>query len=378
MKSSAQATYKRTEIFAGSRECLNLAVPIVFILAGLAFGSEHLAHQTANWLIFASAVFGLNVIHNGFSLGILFLPELKEWRKAKARESILHRTSTWVALSVSILIYFQFREGFTRFVVNFFWSGQTAHQIEEKALFCVYGVTAYITIAHGLWQSYGLAVLYNLSSPSQSSGVAKLERVLMKAHCFFAPFPLVFYDFLVDSPHRFPIIIIMCTLCLLIVCVSFLTPNWRQSNKTLFQLRVFLVPLVLYSFMGVIGLAVTHGFEYWCVYRKMTERSKAPSLESVKRLTGLAVAIVFGFLIFRPGQFGGLPVFSKIWPQVSPGLKRIILEGSLGMACIHHFIDSRIFHFSDRVTRSLVAPLLVEHSDQAEKQTSKSTLARSA
>lgn len=338
-------------IFSPRAELFNLALAPLFLAVAFTQGGLHFFRfgpEQATWALWFASYVGLNLVHNAFSLSLLYTPEVRAW----IREQSLHRGRNilvgWVAAAFLLLLYFQFRA----------WYGPDSHWI-VKHLFALEWA---MIVGHGLFQFFGLSVLYNRKSlavenfpePAKARFLAieGWERKLHKSFCVISS--LVFgYAFVFQSLPYFSLWVgLILLLVLALNALAWLYPGAGRSNKRWFQLRLFLMPLALFSSWGFVGLAVTHGIEYTLLYSQMAAKSAVPKRARLWALT-LGFSLVVAVLALpRPG-LGGSYV-GAAWA----GTAAVLAGISFAITFFHYFIDSQIFHFSDPITRKHIAPLL--------------------
>jgi hypothetical protein len=354
---------ERIRIFQGRDELFCLVLPLIFFVPALfvqASGPPFTGYFT--WLNMAAAYLGMNLIHTAFTFPLLSFPELKEWSVEQLttnRRNIALRLG--IALSV-LVIYFQVESYLS-------YRALLGSAAEWGASFFSVIVFVHFLIAekHSMGHSFGLSGLYNrrlcdrfAESSRERKNILSLERLEQR---LFGAFLLIVVIVLgmslvgINFPGRVYFFSLILFMAFLLNALPFFYPGYRESNKKFFQLRLFLYPLALYFPLCFVVIAVKHGTESLCVYRKILSNSKLEDRARKLRFTYLAsvVVAVLGLFSFKTG----VPGFAMTGIVGSPSL--FIFLGGLSSAItfFHYYVDGLLYHFSDPVTRKHISPLVV-------------------
>lgn len=289
--------------------------------------------------------FFANSLHTAVTLILLFgLPEMYLWRRDKFANT-RWSNQTIVLLGFSIIFVMAILQT-TSFKDQFF---------VEK----IFYLLVYLRSIHVTAQFRGLSSLYNqrakanlVFSPMELKKFQRHERI-EKALFQTLQLCAVIISFSLVIPYQVDrwFLYLGLTVASGILINGLLFPKASLSNKSIFQLRVFFVPLLLTGFLPFYWiLAVVHGTEYMLLSFGMLKRSQAPFAKSLPRVLGiytvfLAVAAV-GFMPVHFQQiswmiFDAHFITGLLWVQ-------FVIEFG------HYFIDALIFRFRDpSVVRSV-------------------------
>lgn len=349
-------------LFPYSDEVINLVVPIVFLLITVAslvvFPGDGFNNSQIAWVSFAAAFIGLNTIHNAFTLTIFYLPEVRQWAGEQSLAKGRNIFYLWGVVALFFLVLFQgefyaMDWGNSRGFDSWWMRGLRFFQ------FSFTGVHAY---SH----YYGLSILYNQTSRSRGffsaeeqtkfSRVERVERWLYRLFIFSGAFAVAAKVVLIDLPGEMYFVVFLLVQALALSGLSFFYPGASQSNKIIYQLRTFLVPLALLSPIALYGFIFTHGVEYWFIYKRMVANSKVENRQRIAWIT-LGASVLVGILAL-PRPDGGLPIFYELVTNLPVYWIKIIVGVSTAITYMHCYVDGCLFHFSDPVTRKNISPLL--------------------
>jgi hypothetical protein len=367
----------RISLFRGYSERVNLLMPMLFVLLAIAEFKVGLPREVFRWNRFLSETLGLNLIHNAFSLGILLLPEFRDWLRTKSLATkSFDSARNWILSVLVIILVVQAKRWFQleRFG-PFAASLQNGYpEVMSLGNFASLGFKfglLYIVLAHATWQTYGLSLVYNREAkahlPLTAEELEKFktvewwERLFSRIHSYLVPIIVVFYAEILVSSWRWPTVAATSALVAIQIYLCRLYPLAHRSNKTFYQLRLVLWPLALVSPMALMGIACTHGTEYWCVFEKMVRRSRIERPSFSVWMPTLYLSLLVGFLgVFKDYNSGGLPNLAHLWPTLPRDVRLVLASFSGTITLVHYFIDSRIFRFSDLNTRKFIGPLLLQ------------------
>lgn len=350
-------------IFARPWEALNLALPVVILAIGLIAGSQGYFRVPADFsfsISFFMAFISLGTLHTAFTVVMFYLPEVRSWSRdqfqAKGRRVIL---ATSIALAL-FLLYFSSS--------GYLLGPMGPESIRDSGwhLFLtrlLMGIHAGVLHYHAITQSFGLSILYNHRlleqgdlSAEEKQSVARLERWERRAFRVLIPLTTVLLAWVFVAPEQLHLALcasVTFTLAAFLFGLSLLYPRALRSNKWIFQLRLFLIPLTFYSYWGLFGVNCVHGFEYGMVFLQMRKNSGHPDRAFVWRLTALAL-FVFGIFAYARPEFTVHGAYSYL----PAGVVLLLASASFATTFAHIYFDSKMFHFSDPITRKHISPLL--------------------
>ena len=349
---------RRVFIFAPTQEWTNLLIPLAFVAMIFFFERQEVPSSLSLWFPFIGAVFGLNIIHNAFTLLLFDFPEIKKWMNENRAYSRFDQPKFLLLTCLAIFIFFQI----------FMFSIEGAFSTWPIYWKVGFGIMAYFQTAHALWQNHGLSVLYNHAHLQQNivnendlkkyRRIERVEKYFFRTFCYLFPLTAAFYSGLMAGGWANFLMILTGIACLGLFLLTCLYPKVARSNKIFYQLRLFMYPLTFHHPLSFVGLHFMHGYEYWGVYSKMfTNSAIERSLKTAMRVM-IITFLVFLLIPFRTYIAEQIPFFKNLFSPFPRFLLTELAAFSFSLTFIHYFLDSRLYHFSDPNNRQHISPLL--------------------
>lgn len=313
-------------------EFLNLGLPLVFL--GLAV-HQIVQNQTLsaayllNFELIVKVLF-LNFSHTILSLAaFLFFPELRKWNREKAIFSM--RPLLFFGVCFLVL-----------FIFNTF-----AQFYSSKALSILIVLGLIFGSYHNVFQNYGFMRLYNQSRQHLVQKILYFFLFLVTSSRFL----LLFIEF--DSSNLIFFKNFLMALGILTVVAIILHSLVMESPFSIYSFfysfRLFLYALAPSSTYALYGFLASHGVEYFLLYLQMGKNSNL----TVTRMHWLSVTVGLLALIGLPKVLLSLHS-AKLLPATVLTLKAFIFSCNV----THYIMDSFLYKFSHRVTRTHILPLI--------------------
>lgn len=333
-------------------EKLQLVLPFFFIILAIleVCGSWHVPNSHQRYWIFTSNILFLNSIHVGFTFMILSaLPLAQAWRQENQSSFF------FIAPSLSLFILF--------FVFSWFFSK------EDDAIGLILALMyRFFGFYHLIKQSLGISLLYdrNFEKQEKRSNDSSFEKIVFSgliAVTFFRCFTEFSNEYSWWSENANSILIHLLTFSLLsLVLLLFANKLIRHSEtrliKWIFLCRLFLLPLSMVSFLGLIGLVATHGVEYAFIIRKM---SLSSGIELSSYLQGFSLVALFTVVTLSlVSTHSGLLSFWVVDGFKGSFLHKLAWVTFSSITFIHYYIDGILFRFKNSWVRENIGPLLID------------------
>ena len=337
-------------IFSKMDETVNLLLPFfvaVFIVSLIFTFGGSLGHlletdHLLDWIFFFSSIFFLGVIHNVFTLFLIFyLPEIRGMTEGKMRAE-------------GPMFIYQILGIFFASMPIFYFGFLTAPPIAQKLVGTGFAVLAY---HHSLKQIYGLSLMYDRGLKKTYQ---RTERNLYRAQVFVLAVSLLLLIFVPKVCSTafvrlaFAGALLFCPLA--IIWISLQQPQARRSNRTLYLSRLVVLPLAVVWPIMAMGGAYTHGIEYLFVVRHMSRVSKFKMNLAASVFLVLSSLLVAALIL--PNPIRGLRwvvTANKNWSKV---ILDVLASLSLSITILHYYLDRVYFRMTDPFVRSHVGPLL--------------------
>lgn len=273
----------------------------------------------------------LNITHNAFTLAMLGMPELKEWRA---------NNSVTKLLGVFILMWGSFQALL-----------MSLNSVIANDIFFL--ISLIFPVHHALSQSYGLSLLYNKNGDTEVKKAESLERkfyqfFLLAIICslFVETLPLRYmldipYSIKTNTQNFFRYTVF--TGFILIMIQTFRMSHKVKYKKIMFAARYFVWACVMISPAAASGTKAIHGLEYALVTRKIFGNSR-----DSKKWILLAVLsfVVAGLFWFRYSYFRMSGTISSL------------ASLSLAITFFHYYLDRKLFRMRHAINRETVGKLL--------------------
>ncbi len=326
----------------------------IMLLLNLSEGSAHQRDLIAIFTLF----FLFQKGHNAVTFILLSLPEYRDWLAVANYRNLNKIIFCGLAVFICFFCYFFIKHIPLLKDIAFLRSKQFGH---------IFWLTFWtINFWHTFRQYYGLSMLYNSISYENGASmdqekdlkIAKLEKnayiglsTLSTIGCAY------FLVFGFSRPFRLTFIFTTLVSILLIIVICSGYSEKLRNSKLVFNIRLFLIPLMPISFLAGIGMNVNHNFEYMLTFKKIVSNSKVKAS---------LFSIAFGFSIFflHLGFATSDLHVSRVYKTVNIFFKNhdilhaSLLTFSVTITTFHYFLDGFIFKFSDPVTRRDLLPLL--------------------
>jgi hypothetical protein len=348
----------RAALFDSRMEKINLWLPIVFLVAALVqivlrFDLSPRAYSSA---FFIANVILLNHTHTIFTLLlVLFFPEVGQWSSLRRGKS---KYNAWMEWTVVFAVIWIVTHLFTTKLNS--WSPNLGYPLMITALYWYAG-------HHNVSQTMGLSLLYDrIVSGHNHEG---FEKVMPKSKAWerrllFASTTIVYTSLMFGSVEATKDLIWVKLLPLLSIglltinlWMSYRNPAHRESNKTFFLWRTFLLPLLRYSTIAEVGFISVHGVEYFFVFQKMISRSRVKTILT-RFMIGQMVLIIAGLCALHLLTY---PFFKDLVTPLGFGdaVITLLLSISVTFVFLHYYLDGLMFRMRRPEVREHILPLLV-------------------
>ncbi len=330
-------------IFSKRAEALSGILTIAFFVAIAAeifkvWSTSSKEYQYAD--IFFNMFLG-SAYHIGLTfITLLAIPEIKDmYKQRKVYNSI------WFQ---ALLMFFLF------FITKWFFNAPKGSFLSILVNFSL----VFWPIYHALRQRNGINILYN-KAIGLSEKQANFDRYIFHVLTAMAALESLFGVLVRErvlvgdqiASSRLLVLVLSCLPCLFL---------FRSASafryKNLFLLRLFFIPLGLYSSAAYLASATFHAFEYMMVSEKILKNSKCSARQY---FNGFSVSLILVIVFFRlfQGRFGlAGNIFAEL-DYTSVWQKNFqFING--GLIYAHMYLDSLMFKMKDPKTREVVAPLL--------------------
>ena len=329
-----------------------LLVPFVLVSAfvgGIEFWGTHIEML----LSFICSVLFLNTVHVIFTIEMMIsLPEFVAFRK---RNDARRAVGLWAEIALvylSLVIYFLW--GMSWIDVNL-WVGLGA---------AVYILGIYY---HGIRQVEGLGVVYDQllvrTKPEMASRLANERRrekrgyQLLVGMMAVLALAIVILDKRFEGNLRISFFVISAIVGLLVFLQTLRSHPLKESNKSIFLLRLFFFPLSMIDPASSFALLAFHGVEYLFVYRKIHRNSQTQGKALSKAFLIIAIPLCIVFLM--PRTDGGLIWLVDQSVRNEYPILKVMAILSVAMTFVHFYIDARIYNMRNADVRETIGPLLL-------------------
>ncbi len=320
------------------------------------------------WLIiagnFAEGVFG-SVGHSGLTWGLLFLtPEGRKWWGSESSHNLRIKI-VFVAIVVFLFSSILFLTA-SPWCINLFLA-----------------IYVCLVLHHAIAQTQGLTFAYSFENRVPQTEMQNIEfvhriqkycyKVLTGLVCFYALDGILDFGFLKGFTAKI-IYFMVGVIAASIIIASNIWLRGRQTNKIIYLLRNFCIPLGIFSGFAFVGIRVLHSIEYILVYRKMISFSDHSALFTRSQVAILSIALyllmTFGWFVifFESGVLRNDYEFAT----GKPWWFSLLAGQTVTRAMLHFYLDRNIFQMRNPVSRRFWSPLLLgkdfEFGAQCEKK----------
>ncbi len=217
---------------------------------------------------------------------------------------------------------------------------------------------------HTAYQAYGILQNYNYKNRLRSSlkEFLKSEKRIFNIFfifCLANPFIFFARPFFKNTHHYFQALgvsaLLSCSLAVLIIFRSIKT-HGPASNRTLYSLRLLLIPLKYTFLSSAFSSAACHGVEYFWLTRNIEKNCQTRKLEITPLARGLILYILIGFLSFMLWDYlNSTPQYRAYYYAIPVIIFTAFFQI---VSIVHFFLDRQFFKFKDPITLKEIGPLL--------------------
>jgi len=341
-------------------------LPLIFLGATLVelIFNVHFSRLQVTAINFITAIILLDVTHNAFTIGMLWIPQI---RSALGAQFYLMTFSVF-AISFSIFL----------FVFKVLSVG-----VENPQAYYPYvgAIWAIIASHHNISQQRGISFLitrWTQPSPAEANSQVKI-RPLERAETWLSIILLLSFGGYLGlgrlkmnisqdtaSPLFDACFFLVIASLLGWLFVMYLYDKGTRTHKTLFGLRLILYPLSLFTVMGPAGIAATHGIEYLYIFKKLIQKSNiGPSKTRFYQITIFAILTVAAIGTLR------VPLFltflgvdldptsaTRIAFYKDSLLLNFLLAASISITFAHYYMDRKLFQMRNPRIRHSIGQIL--------------------
>lgn len=343
---------QKSSVF-GRYEHFNLILPVIFLLAcvivayleSISGAAEGQSKQNIKALI---ALLGFNSTHTLFTFFICtIVPETRQY----IQES-WSRKEAWVFIFIGLVV-----------ILPLVQLVRLNHWLNEWSEIGVLIVTLILFLQHAIKQTFGLSALYSKQGHLELSEADKhlVQKLQRKESFYFRPL-IVLAGVLLTSrfiPQIFTAtqIKIFSSLTLLPVIMIFHTvfqyPGKSWTYKKVFLIRLFLYPLIGYSWLAAPALGALHGIEYVSLTLNMLQHSKTKNKQFYSW-----IMLVSGILMMIPYAIWLAPNLIPHVHLLSDHMLNGIIVTCFTITYLHYFLDGILFRIRNPHVRKALGPLL--------------------
>ncbi len=301
-------------------------------------------------------------------LGLLFVPEFKDWVRIKSKN---RPARFWMKISALTL-------GF--FALFFMVSNKHYHSplTPDYLIAFVVLFTLIATLHHRMSQTYGISLAYSQKKielkPRDTKfflfekwGFISLFLCVVFLYCTQLPLlsrVLEQFGIQFAKPIRTEAAKIFLGLALFagsIIIISSLIENYKRSRSYLnfksgHLMRTLLYPFSMLSTASLVAVECLHGIEYALVWKKMKSNSNNKSFMTFLVITvSLLMISLFYFVTY----------VHEYWRQIEMKPSetehfwlRIAMASNMAITYTHFYLDRQIFRMRDKDTRAVTGKLL--------------------
>jgi hypothetical protein len=351
--------YSRQKIFRAGDEQINLLLaPMLALVCFVVLFKFPVLNKTqmvsARFLVF---FIGMNIVHTGITYFLLKdMPAFRKYMEDTATPWMQSRVLVGMTVALITLMFWIFSGRFSP-------DSLAAVSLKFVPQKFIIGALKFWSMAHVIRQTMGLSMLYNISLKGDQLNELEVQRlnklVRWEKWAFhglcLSLFIRIFFKSI--APSVFFVFELSC--CLVIIGVSFASPKWRKSNKTLYAFRCLLYPFGIVHFIFNFASMIIHGVEYFFLTRRLLDNGNLNRQVSNQILVyglGLGTAILLPQFVMQLNP----SLEHQLFGRNAPLWILVVLAIAKAINLMHFYIDGFIFRFRDPAVRENILPILAD------------------